>query len=256
MLVKGCTLYKGCMESMQSNGCISEKQEETTNSINECLLRAIKSANTQCRKGRKGSIPFSPEAKTIMGTMRVPKCLYWRTRLKGKKGRPRRRKIENIARKCDYQGDLALDDEKEIKELMQKTAKQYSEFRPKAHEFRQTHIRRITDELAERDGQKAEMHFRNLLKREEIKTKFKRIKSAKKRTQGSGITRVEKELNGNRITITEKTEIENKIARVNMARLLQANNTPLHQEPLSEILGEQINLKNGKKSLKEKSIFL
>ena len=80
---------------------------------------------------------------------------YLNTRLKRKKGRAHKRKIEKIARKCDYQGDLALDDHKEIKELMHKTVKRYTEFRPKAHEFRQTHTGRIADELAERDGQKA-----------------------------------------------------------------------------------------------------
>jgi len=127
-----------------------------------------------------------------------------------------------------------------------------SNFRPKAHEFRQTHIRRITDEVAERDGQKAEIHFRNLLKREEIKTKFKRIKSAEKRTQGNGITRVEKEINGARITITEKIDIENEITRVNKARLLQANNMPLRQEPRSKILGEQMNFERWEDILKRK----
>ena len=72
------------MASMQSNSCISEKQEETTNSNNERLIHTIKAADTQCQKGRKGSIPFSPEATMIIGTMRVLKLLYWRTRLKGK----------------------------------------------------------------------------------------------------------------------------------------------------------------------------
>ena len=71
------------------------------------------------------------------------------------------------------------------------------------------------------------------------------MKSAGKRTQGSGITRVEKELNGNRITITEKIEIEKKIGSV-------ANNTPLRREPLRKILGEQMNFDTNEKILKGK----
>ena len=158
---------------------------------------------------------------------------------------------ENVATKrYNYKGNLSIDDTTQIKELMHKTAKEYAEFRPKAHEFRQTHLGQITDELTEHDGRKAEMHFRNLLQREETKTKFRRIKTAEKRSQGGGISRVEKDVNMVRITITEKEEIENEIARVNKSQVQKANNTPLRQEPLSQLLREQMAFEKWEEILK------
>ena len=235
---------------MEREGKITLRQEKETDNLNDRLQRAIKAADQQCRKGRKGNVPFSPEAKRIMGEMRILKLLYWRARLKKDSRRPRKRRIKRIAKKYNYKGNLSIDDAMQIKELMHKTAREYAEFRPKAHEFRQTHLGRIADELAERDGKKAESHFRNLIQREETKTKFRRIKTAERRLQGGGISRVEKDENGIRITITDKEEIENEIARVNKSRLQQANNTPLRQEPLCQLLGEQMNFEKWEEILK------
>jgi len=94
------------------------------------------------------------------------------------------------------------------------------------------------------------VHSRNLLQREERKTKFRLIKTAERCSQGGGISRVEKDVNGVQITITETEEIENEIARVNKSRLQQANNTPLRQEPLSQLLGEQIDFEKWEEILK------
>jgi len=52
--------------------------------------------------------------------------------------------------------------------------------------------------------------------------------------------------------ITEKTEIEIEIARVNKASLFLANNTPLRQIPLSEILGEQMDFEKWEEIIKGK----
>jgi len=227
LLEKVENLYFECIKNMEIEGKITPNQEKETDNLNDRLHRAIKAADQKCRKGRKGSVLFSPEAKRIMGEMRILKLLYWRARLKKDSRRPRKRKIERIAKKYNYKGNLLIDDVSQIKELMHKTAREYAEFRAKAYEFCQTHLGQIADELAERDRKKAEMHFRNLLQREETKTKFRPIKTDERRSQGGGISRVEKDVNGVGITITEKEEIENEIARVNKSQLQQANNTPL-----------------------------
>ena len=143
-------------------------------------------------------------------------------RLKKDSRRPRKRKIEKIAKKCNYKGKLWIDDASQIMELMHKTAMEYAEFRPKAHEFRQTHLGQIADDLAGRDGKKSRNAFQEPTSTRRNKTKFRRIKIAERRSQGGGISRVEKDVNGLQITITEKEEIENEIARVNKSRLQQS----------------------------------
>ena len=88
--------------------------------------------------------------------MRILKLLYWRARLKKDSLRTRKRKIERIAKRYKYKGNIWIDDASQIKELMHKTVREYAEFCSKAHEFcQQTHLGRIADELAERDEKKA-----------------------------------------------------------------------------------------------------
>ena len=65
----------------------------------------------------------------------------------------------------------------------------------------------------------------------------------------NGVNRVEIENdNGTRTLVCDKEGIEKEIARVNVNKLLQAENTLLQQEPLCSHFGEQGNFKNGIKS--------
>ena len=51
---------------------------------------------------------------------------------------------------------------------------------------------------------------------------------------------MEKDINGERVRLETKIEIEEEISRVNKACLQQANNTPLQAEPLQALLGKQL----------------
>ena len=58
-------------------------------------------------------------------------------------------------------------------------------------------------------------------------------------------------VDGERIRITtNKNDIEQEIARCNKEKLLQANNTPLREEPLLSLLGEQGDFDTWEKILK------
>ena len=127
-----------------------------------------------------------------------------------------------------------------MKSLIKQTLQEYKTFRPKAHEFKATYLGRIADELAMEDGVSAETHFRNLMQQEETKNKFKDIKQAEKRGYGGSVPAVEKYINGERIRLVTKIEIEEEISSVNKARLQQANNTLLRADPLQALLGEQL----------------
>jgi len=51
---------------------------------------------------------------------------------------------------------------------------------------------------------------------------------------------VEKDINGTRVRLETKIEIEEEISRVNKDHLQQTNNTPLRAEPQQALLGEQL----------------
>ena len=114
-----------------------------------------------------------------------------------------------------------------MKVLTKQTSQEYKTFRPKAHEFRATYLGHVADELAMEDGVSAETHFRNLMQQGDTKNKSKCIEQAEKRGYGGGVSAVEKDINGGRVRLETKIEIEEEISRVNKARSQQANNTPL-----------------------------
>ena len=86
---------------------------------------------------------------------------------------------------------------------------------------------------------------------EKIKQGYDHIKLHEKKHRGSGVSVIEKMVDGERIRITNKNDIEQEIARCNKEKLLQANNTPLGEEPLlSALLGEQGDFDTWEKILK------
>ena len=121
-------------------------------SYNDRILRSIKYADNQCRKARTGSTPFSIEAQRIMGALRVQKLMMWRIKLRGRVGRPRKRRLRRLALRYGYEGDISISDLPTVKLLIKNTSLEYKIFRPKAHEFRATYLGRIADELAMEDG--------------------------------------------------------------------------------------------------------
>ena len=66
---------------------------------------------------------------------------------------------------------------------------------------------------------------------------------------------MEREEEGGRVLITDKTEIEIEIMRVNANKLLQAKNTPLRMEPLQSLLEEQGDFKIWERILKNEVVL-
>lgn len=94
--------------------------------------------------------------------------------------------------------------------------------------------------MEEEDGTAAAIHLHALKHIEKVRNNFNCIKIHEKKTRGGGVSVVEKIVEGGeRIRIPKKEEIEEEISRANQEKLLQANNTPLREEPLLSLLGEQ-----------------
>lgn len=72
--------------------------------------RAIKYADRNCRKVRRGKVPFSKEIKRVMAKIRVQKLVKLRLVRKDKNNRPRMRKLKRYAHKVKYDGPLEFQD--------------------------------------------------------------------------------------------------------------------------------------------------
>ena len=155
-----------------------------------------------------------------------------------------------MAKKFHYEDDYKIEDIKQINLQLYDALKQYNKLKPKASKLREEYLAKLSMELEEEDGIQAASHFKNLKHREMTKKRFLRIRIAGKKLRGGGVKTVEKIQDGETITIYNKEDIEQEIIKANKKKLLQADNTPLRQEPLQSLLGEQGDFKTWEKILK------
>ena len=133
----------------------------------------------------------------------------------------------------------------DTKEKLRQAKLQYKRFKPTAADERRTFLGQLDQDYTDRDeGGKDKEHFlRQLIHQEDEKASFGRIGHVLKPARSS-VTRVEKEnADGTRTLISDKTKMEKEIAKANIEKLLQADNTPLRQEPLRSVFGEHRDFK-------------
>ena len=232
-------LYDRCIEEVKENNCISKRSEMEMDSLFDRVTRAKNYAEKRCRKLRTGRVPYSKTVNEARGRCIVLKLVQKRWLLKGKRRRPKTRELTRARKKYRYKGRYQFDSKKEIEDELKKAVQQYHKLRPKASEQRDTFLGNLAVEMEEEDGTDASSHFKTLKHREETRAKFQRIKRAEKKTRGGGVSVVEKIVNGVREKIRTKEGIVQEIIRANTEKVLQANNTPLREEPLRSLLGEQ-----------------
>ena len=76
LYIKMEELYNSAM----SNGSLTQDKEDLYNSIEERMKRGVKYADTNCRKVRRGKIPFSKKAQQIMRKLRIIRIIQMRIR--------------------------------------------------------------------------------------------------------------------------------------------------------------------------------
>ena len=226
--------------------------EELYESIDERFRRAIAYADKRCKKGRRGPIPFSDEAKRILGTYTLLKLILIRFRLKRKTGRPRMKRIQRLAKKVKSTIPLAYSTEKEILEQVKINAKEYRSLQENADEYRSTYLGNLASELSETDGKEKEWHLKQLKFREKNKRHWKNIKKYEYRGRGGGVSKVDIDTDEGLVTVHDKERIVDAIIQANRAKRLQASNTPFRTEPLRTNIGEKGNFKLWEDILNEK----
>jgi hypothetical protein len=238
---------------MKNSGYIEKDTQLQMDRLNDILVRVIKTADNQCQKGRRGTVPSSPILNQARGRIRILHLILRRWKEKGKQGRPHMNRIKRLAKKYKYKDNLVFSSMNEVQEARRIALNQYKELKPFAFDYRATYLGRIADELSKRDGKDIGQHFRHLMAQEELKQQYRRIKYAEGRPLRKGVDVIEQEdSNGTRVRVTDKIDIEEAIMAANKSKLLQAYNTPLRISPLQELLGEQMHFDKWEEILKGK----
>ena len=224
-----------------ANKELTNEESQAYEKVEEQVKRGIKRADTRCRKVRRGKVPFSDRAQEIRGAVEIKKLIIRRILLKGKRNRPKSTKVKRLASKYRYKGPMNYRTKEEAIASLKQSYQAYNNFRPKAHEFRDTYLGRMAMEYEEKDGTAAEVHFKRLRQQERQREQARKVKYNEGRAARSGVKKVDVQLeNGTMKTLHKKEEIEDAIIQANTAKRQQANNTPLRQEPLQSLLGEQM----------------
>lgn len=225
---------------MELNGHIDRGLQRQMDKLNDILERLVETADNQCQKGRRGSIPSSPMVNKARGTIRILRLIMRRWKEKGKKSRLKMIRLQRLAKKCNDTGRLSFSSVDAIREAQQTAYRHYHTLRPYAQHYREMYLGKIAEEMSFRDGRDADHHFRNLMEQEEVRRQNQRIKIAEGRSGRRGVDMVERDIDGRRIRLTDKLEIEEAIITANKDKLLQADNTHLRMAPLHDLVGEQM----------------
>ena len=227
----------------KTKGYLAEAEEALYESIEERTKRAVKHADTNCRKVRRGQIPFSPKAQEIMRKIRILKIVLQRTMMKGNKNRPKMRKLRRLAKKYKYNGSLSSTSKENAVEALVHAKREYSEFKPHANELRGNYLFVIASEKAATDpkGRNIEWHHNKLLGEEKIKAHFKHIRKYEGKSSRKGVENIAVQRDdGSMYTVYNREEVATHIIKANIEKRQQARNTPCRAEPLSTLLGEQM----------------
>ena len=219
---------------------IANREEDRYQQLYEKLdrirRRAIQHAESNCTKTKRGQVPFSPELTKISGEITMWKLLYKRHTAQ-RKYRPRWRMITRKAKRWNFNSEnLQINDLKIITTELHKAVRKYKHRRKDAKILRIAYLEKKAEAIMEEKGGNEKNHFKRLLQIEEAKDTHKRIKFSQKETN-SPLTYIEKD-NEERTIINGKEEMEEAIRDANIHKLLQANNTPLREEPLASMFKE------------------
>ena len=213
--------------------------QHTYEKLDRIRLRCIQHAEKNCVKERRGTIPFSPEIQEAMGRIAMWKLLYKRQTSKGKY-KPKWKMIKRKAKKWKFPADnFKHKTTKEIHTQLKEAVKHFKSLKTTAKEKRQNFLEEKAEALAEKKGEDKSKYLKRLVNTEETKDAFRRIRYVTKPTDRTPLQYIEEEGdNGERRKITEKDAMEIAIRMANVAKLTQADNTPLREEPLKATFNE------------------
>ena len=198
-------------------------------------MQAFNYANKRCRKLRQGEVQYVPEIIQVEGR----KISLWTLVVRRKAGKHVSTKvIRKLAKKCNINNPMKCTID-EAKNHRREAWKCYKKLKPNSRELRDKWLERLADRISETEGDEKAKFIVRLRRREELKAAHKKIKWARKKGGSEGtkqLTVIDPD-SGQGTTITEKDEIERVLMDFNKKKFQGANDTPLIQEPLGQMIG-------------------
>lgn len=235
-------------KAMQQN--FSHEEELQYEIIEQRMQRAVKWADRHCRRVRRGGIPFSPTQKRLMGAITIIRQLRLRHLLKGKQNRPRTTRIRRLIQKYRYTGKTKFNSVEEIDSALRDAIHEYKSFKRDAQTHRWGYLERIAKEYDELDGRGIQHHFNILQRTEKNKEYFRRIRLCEGKNHGGRVDKIQMTVDGEPRIVSDQRTMEKEIMRVNREKLLQAGETPLRNQQIAQLVGEQGDFKRWEEILK------
>ncbi len=211
-------------------------QEQTTEyeKLDDIREKAMHLAEQKCRKIRRNGVSTSPLIK--QARRKIKYITNTISRLKG--NNVHARTLIRQSNQLNYSTEG-----KSIQELNQELKmayKTYNTTKKQHKQLRKNFLLDLADALAERGKAKKSTIVRNLIKLEDQREMFRKLKYITKNDSNLGTTFITiKNDDGTKTDLTEKREIEEALIRENRQKYHQTENTnPFFREPLRSDLGD------------------
>ena len=224
-------------EQIGENDYMTPEQEVVYETVDEQRLRATRCAEEQCVKLPADDAPFSEAMKKATGMLVI------RNQIKKKMMKNERvhvRWIIDLKKEfhIDSHIDIPRDKEQAIQEAQQAYEK-YKEAKERSPELRSEFLDLLIQQAEDRGNDEKAKQIREIKEKEQQKDAHNRIKYARGKTKGGGVKFVHRVSPEGQIeTIKNKLEMELEIARANEEKLMAANESPIRQGELKEVLSD------------------
>jgi hypothetical protein len=191
-------------------------------------------AESKCRKLRTGQVAFSPE----LNEARI-KIIAWLLLVSKAKGRKTSSRMISRALKCATIPTEARGyDEPILQEKLKAAYQEYYKIKGCAKELRNTALESLAEAIAVSGNSSQEKTLAALREREKQRNTARKLRYLRGKIQYGSITMVTTlDAQGNRIEVTNQTDMEQAILDNNNQKFLQSSHTPFYQFPLKEEFG-------------------
>jgi len=209
---------------------VIEKYEE----LDALRCEAAAFAEGKCRKLHMGQIAFSPKLQAVRN--QITAWVHLVNRVKGKKVSSRL--ISRSLKKANLESSVRAYDETLLQENLKEAYKEYYKVKGSAKELRQTALESLAEAIAAKRNASQEKVLKSLREREKQRSVAKKIRYLRGKTTIGSTTMVTiTDASGNKIEITNQTEMEQAILDNNYKKFLQSSHTPFYRSPLKERFG-------------------
>ena len=217
---------------------MTREQKERYEGIDNQRCRATRYAEARCSRIPADDTAFSLELKKALGRATIWQQIVKKTRA-GK--RINKRWLidmkENFGIEEHFRIPITIED---AKQKSDEAFEEYKKLKQKAPELRSEFLDTLIQMAEDEGDDKKAKYIREIKDKEQTREVHRRIKMAQGKQRGGGGVKFVHKTNedGTIETIRNKEEMETEIGKANAAKLMSANESPIRQGELREILTE------------------